>query len=340
LPVDAAVDAWLQFVACAALIAIAGTRLSRYGDVIADKTGLSGAWIGLVLLATVTSLPELVVGASAVTVADVPDIAVGDVMGSCVFNLAILVVVELVAGGESIYRRTSQGQILAAAFGIVLIGFAGVNIVLGSHGVAFPLGHIGAYTPIIVALYVLGVRAVFVYERSGIAAYVEQSADRYPQFTLAQAVLRYAAAAIVVLAAGIWLPFAASSLARAMDWQTTFVGTLFVAGATSLPELTVSIASIRMGAVDMAVANLLGSNLFNILVLAVDDVLYRRGPLLAHVSPLHATSALSAMVMTGIVIVGVLYRPRRRLVDPIGWIGFGLLTVYLLNTYVLYLRGE
>lgn len=209
MPADAAADAWLQFGTCAALIAIAGTRLSRYGDVIADKTGLSGAWIGLVLLA----------------------------------------IVALVAGGESIYRRVSQGQILAVAFGIVLIGFAGVNIVLGNHGFAFPLGHIGAYTPIIVALYVVAVRAVFVYERSGIAAYVEQSADRYPQFTLAQAALRYAAAAL-------------------------------------------------------------------------------------------AASAMSAMVMTGIVIVGVLYRPRRRLVGPIGWIGLGLLAVYLLNTYALYLGSE
>lgn len=171
MPADAAVDAWLQFVTCAALIAIAGTRLSRYGDVIADKTGVSGAWIGLVLLATVTSLPELVTGVSAVTVAAVPDIAVGDVMGSCVFNLAILVIVELLAGGDSIYRRASQGQILAATFGIVLIGFAGVNIVLGGHGLAFSIGHIGASTPIIVAIYVLAVRAVFVYERSGIAAY-------------------------------------------------------------------------------------------------------------------------------------------------------------------------
>ncbi len=78
---------WLQFVLCAGLIGIAGVRLSRYGDAIAGHTGLSRNWIGLVLLATVTSLPELVTGLSAVTLAAAPDIAVGDVLGSCVFNL-------------------------------------------------------------------------------------------------------------------------------------------------------------------------------------------------------------------------------------------------------------
>jgi cation:H+ antiporter len=333
-------DVWVQFAACAALIAFAGVHLSRYGDVIADKTGLSGSWIGLVLLATVTSLPELVTGISSVTVAMAPNIAVGDVLGSCVFNLAILVVLELLDRGESIYRRAGQGQILAAAFGIVLIGFAGLNIVLASHGVAFAVGRIGVYTPIILVLYVVAVRAVFVYERSQIAAYVERAADRYPQFTLAQAGLRYAAAALIVVAAGTWLPFVATRLARVMDWHTTFVGTLFVAGATSLPELVVSIASIRIGAMDMAIANLLGSNLFNVAILAVDDLLFRQGPLLAQVSPLHALSAMTAAVMTGIVIVGLLYRPRRRLVGAVGWIGLGLLSAYLLNTYALYYQGK
>ena len=340
MPANPVADVWVQFAACAALIAFAGVHLSRYGDVIADKTGLSGSWIGLVLLATVTSLPELVTGISSVTVAMAPNIAVGDVLGSCVFNLAILVVLELLDRGESIYRRAGQGQILAAAFGIVLIGFAGLNIVLASHGVAFAVGRMGVYTPIILVLYVVAVRAVFVYERSQMAAYVERAADRYPQFTLAQAGLRYAAAALVVVAAGTWLPFVATRLARVMDWHTTFVGTLFVAGATSLPELVVSVASIRMGALDMAIANLLGSNLFNIAILAVDDLLFRQGPLLAQVSPLHALSAMTAAVMTGIVIVGLLYRPRRRLVGAVGWIGLGLLSAYLLNTYALYYQGK
>ena len=86
---------WLQFILCVVIITIAGIKLSQYGDAIADKTGLGGTWIGVILLATVTSLPELVTGISAVTYANAPDIAVGDVLGSCVFNLLIIVILNM-----------------------------------------------------------------------------------------------------------------------------------------------------------------------------------------------------------------------------------------------------
>jgi len=331
---------WLQFSACAALIAVAGTKLSRYADVIADKTGLSGSWIGLILLATVTSLPELATGISSVTIADAPNIAVGDVLGSCVFNLAILVVLDFLHRGESVYRRANQGHILSAAFGIVLIGFTGLNLLLGDKAAALSIGHVGAFTPVIVVLYGIAMRAVFTYERDQTREFVEKIADRYPQLTLRRAVGRYAAAAIVIVAAGTWLPFIGVQLAGVMGWHRTFVGTLFVAMATSLPELAVTVAALRIGALDMAIANLLGSNLFNIVILALDDLLFLKGPLLARVSSLHAMSALSALVMTGIVIVGLLYRPQTRIFRAVGWISLGLLTVYLLNSFVLYLYGE
>lgn len=331
---------WLQLGLCAVLIAVAGTKLSRYADVIADKTGLSGNWIGLILLATVTSLPELATGISSVTIADAPNIAVGDVLGSCVFNLAILIVLDFLHRGESVYRRANQGHILSAGFGIVLIGFVGLNLLLGDKAAALAIGHVSASTPVIVLLYVIAMRAVFIYERNQTREFVEKIADRYPQLTLRRAVIRYAAAAMVIVAAGIWLPFLGVQLATIMGWHKTFVGTLFIAAATSLPELAVTVAALRIGALDMAIGNLLGSNLFNIVILALDDLFFLEGPLLAQVSSLHAMSALSALVMTGIVIVGLLYRPRTRVFGAVGWISLGLLTVYLLNSFVLYLYVE
>ncbi len=333
------VAVWLAFAACAALIGLAGPELSRSGDIIADKTGLSGNWIGLILLGTVTSLPELMTGLSSVTVADVPNIAVGDVLGSCVFNLLILVVIDFLYREAPVYRRAHQGHILSAGFGVVLIGFAALNLQVGPDGDTYAIGHVGLYTPIMVGLYLLAMRTVFRYERDQQEAFVEEAAERYPDITLRRAMRRFGIASVVVIGAGVALPFVGDRLAVAMGWQTTFVGSLFVAFATSVPELVVTVAALRFGAVNMAIANLLGSNLFDILILAVDDVFYRQGPLLSHVSPAHVFSAASAVIMTGLVIVSLLYRPARRLFRTVGWTSLGLFVIYLFNSYVVFLRG-
>jgi cation:H+ antiporter len=331
---------WFEFAVCAALIGMAGATLSRYADVISDKTGFSRGWIGLILLATVTSLPELITGISAVTLADLPNIAVGEIFGSCVFNLLILVVLDFMLREESVYRRAGQGHLLSAGFGVVLIGFAGLNVLLAGRTSAYAIGHVGPYTPVIALLYLIAMRSIFVYEQAQITEFAGQMADRHPEITLRTAIIRYAFAATVVVGAGALLPFVAAHLAQIMGWQNTFVGTLLVAGITSLPELVVTIAALRIGALDMAIANLLGSNLFNIAILTIEDLLFAKGPLLAHVSLAHAMSAMSAVVMTGVIIIGLVYRPKTRLFMGVGWISLSLLTFYLLNSYVIYLHGE
>ena len=331
---------WLEFALCTVLIGFAGPELSRSGDIIAEKTGISQNWIGLVMLATVTSLPELITGLSSVTIADVPEIAVGDVLGSCVFNLAILIVLDLMNRDGPIYFRAHQGHILAAGFGIVLIGWAGMSMLLAGHRFEFHIGHVGLYSPIMIGLYFIAIRTVFTYERNQREEFVEEVAEQYGDITLKQAVRRYLVGAVVLVAAGVWLPFVAADLSEAMGWRQTFVGTLLVAAVTSLPELVVTLAALRIGALNMAVANLLGSNLFNIFVLAIDDIAYLKGPILSHVSPVHAVSAFSAVVMTGIVVIGLLYRAKTRAFRYFDWISMSLFLIYLLNSYVLYVFGH
>jgi len=331
---------WLQFALCAALIGGAGYRLSLYADVIAEKSGLGRSWTGLILLASVTSLPELATGFSSVTVANVPNIAIGDALGSCVFNLVLVVILDFFHRGESVYTKVSQGHILSAAFGTVMIGFVGFNLLLGGRTDRLALGHVGIYSPIIVLLYVLAMRTVFHYERRQLAQRVEETVENYPRITLRRAVTGYGLASLVVVAAGIWLPFIGDDLAQVMGWHKTFVGTLFVAFATSVPELVVSLSALRLGALDMAIGNLFGSNLFDVLIVAIDDLLFLPGPILSHVSGLNVASALSAVMMTGVAIVGLLYRPTTRLFRTVGWISLFLLTLYLLNAYVLFLHAE
>jgi len=329
---------WLKFAVCAALIGMAGPVLTQYGDIIARLTGLSRSWIGLVLLATATSLPELFTGMSSVTVADEPNIAVGDALGSCVFNLMMLVILDEMSRDEPMYRRIDQGHVLTAGFGVILIGASGALILLSRNGLQYQLFHISIYTPFIIILYLVAIRAAFVYERR--MRPPPELIKTEAGITLRTALLRYFAAALVVVAAGSWLPFIGVEIAAQMGWQTTFVGTLLIAGATSVPEFVVTVSALRLGAVDMAIGNLLGSNLFDVLILAADDIAFTKGPLLSMVSPAHAISAFAAVIMSGIFIVALLYKPATRLLGTVGWVSLALLLVYLFSSYAIFLLGH
>jgi cation:H+ antiporter len=328
---------WLELGICAAVIAVAGSVLTRYGEIIARLTGLSRSWIGLVLLATATSLPELFTGVSAVTAAGAPNIAVGDALGSCVFNLLLLVLLDELSREEPMYRRIDQGHILTAGFGVIMIGAVGALILLSREQLDLRFFHISSYTPMILIVYLVAMRAAFDYER--------RSRSRQPteeiseELTLRTAVLRYLTAAAFVVAAGSWLPFIGQSIAETMGWKATFVGTLLIAGATSLPELVVTTSALRIGAVDMAIGNLLGSNLFDILVIGIDDLAYTKGPLLSSIGPAHAITAFAAVIMSGIFIVAMLFKPETRLRGTIGWVSLSMLVVYLFSSYAVYLHG-
>lgn len=327
---------WLQLLLCLAIIGYAGYFLSRCGDIIAEKTGMSASWVGLILLSTATSLPELVTGISAVTAAHAPDIAVGDVLGSTVFNLAILVLLDALYRRETLYSRAAQGHILSASLGTLLIAFAGFSILLDHAGMSPALGHIGLYSPFIVLVYLVSMRAVYGYERRTLAEYTGESVERYPDVTLSKAIRGYMLAAIAVVAAGSWLPFVAKDISGLMGWGQSFVGTLLVAAVTSAPEAAVTLSALRIGALDMAIANLLGSNLFDIIILAIDDSFYTKGPLLAHVDASHALTAFTAVMMSALVTVGFIFRPQQRIVLGLTWISLGLLMLYVLNSWILF----
>jgi cation:H+ antiporter len=320
--------AWLEFAACLAAIGYAGYHLTRYADAIAEKARISAGWAGLVLLATITSLPELMTGSSAVTVAGAPEIAIGDVLGSSVFNLFLLAVADAARRGQPIYAHASRGHIVSAAFGIALLGIVLAGLALGRAGPA--VGHVGWYSPVIAAVYAFAIHAVLRFERRLTPAALE-IAPRHPGLSLRAAVARYAMFAAAVIAAGVWLPFVGARLAAAMGWSDTFVGTLLVAIVTSMPEIVTTLAAVRIGAIDLAVGGVLGSNLFDVVIVAIDDLLYAKGPILADVSGAHAISATSAMVMSACLIGAFWIRPRRA-----WWINGTLAAVFLFNSWAVY----
>ena len=326
--------AWViaQFALCAALITVAGYVLSVSADRLADTYGWGRGWVGLALLATVTSLPELASGVSAVVWVDAPNLAVGNVLGACVFNLLFLAVVDLLQRDQPMYQQASASHLLAAAFGVVMLGLVVISLMLGARApVAFNLG---LYSPVLLALYLLGLRCVFAHEGAR-----STSAGRGTRTSPTRDLRRFGAAALVVLAAGSWLPNLADELATHLGWSRSFVGTLFMAVVTTLPEVAVTLSALRLGALDMAIGNLLGSNLFNLIILAVDDLFYLRGPLLADASPVHVGTSGAAVMMTGLVIVGLVMRPRGRVLRSVSWISVGLLAAYGLNATFVFLHG-
>lgn len=323
--------AWVQFGACMLAIGLAGVQLIRCGDAIAARSGLSRHWIGLILVATVTSLPELVTGLSAVTTAMAPDVAVGDALGSCVVNLAFIAIV-LLGGGSSLSIAGTRAHVMAAAFGILLLSVAGITIVLSmpAVGLAPRIGHVGWGSVALLALYLGAVRTL--YRHAGRDEAAAAAAAIAPTMTLRRALIGYAVAAAAIVAAGIALPHVAVRLAVLMGWSGSFVGTFLVALATSVPELATTLGAIRLGAVEMALANLLGSNLFDLLILAIDDLAYVAGPVYAAVSPLHAVTAMVACLMSATVIVALRARPPAP--PPLGMrtASLLLLALYLINS--------
>lgn len=167
--------AWVQFIGCTAMILFSGTKLSKYGDVIAEKTGMGRTWIGVVLIASVTSLPELITGISSVAIFDLPNIAAGDVLGSCRFNLVIIALLDPFDGSIPLSAKAHQGQVVTAGFGIMLLGLVCISIAAGTKLPAF--GWVGSYSLVFILIYLVAMRVVFLYEKKRIAEFIEEQAE-------------------------------------------------------------------------------------------------------------------------------------------------------------------
>jgi cation:H+ antiporter len=326
---------WVQFAATAVVIVLAGVRLARFGDVLGEKSGLGRSWIGVVLLAATTSLPELFTGFGATALAALPDIAVGDVLGSCMFNLLILSLMDAVQP-EPLSSRAHQSHALSIGFGLLLIGVAAVGLVSSDRVPA--IGWVGVYSPALILLYFVAMRVIFTHEQHRRARETAEVAQQlqYGEITLRAAVVHYSLAAVAVVAAALWLPRLGAALADETGLGDAFVGSLFVAITTSLPEIVVSLAAVRIGAVDLGIGNVLGSNLFNLLILGLDDVLYRQGPLLADAGPSHSVTLIAVVMMNALFLIGLTYKvAAKRFV--VTWDTGAIAAVYAMAVALSYL---
>jgi len=336
---------WLCFVVSLLVILFTGAKLSRYGDIISHRTGLGGAWIGLVLLAGVTSLPELVTGVSAIVVVEAPDLAVSSVLGSCVYNLLIIAILDFIYRPGTIYGGIQHGHSLSAGFGVILLGAAASAIFLQNQPVGpIAIGHIGPYTIAAPIIYLIAMRSILHFERrvDDVVVIVglserDTEASGAAHLSLRQVFFFFLMNAAVLVITAIELPLIGEALAQRMGWEETFVGTVFLALVTSVPEIVISVQAVMIGAVDLAIGGVLGSNLFDLVILAIEDLVYTQGPILGAASPDNVLTAIAALTMTGIAIVGLCSRPKARVFRLVGWASLGLLAVGIFAGMVLLL---
>lgn len=301
----------LGFAACAAVIIYSGTKLAKYGDKIAELTGWGKAWVGLILMASVTSLPELMTGISAVAIVKAPNLAAGDIFGSCVFNLLILSVLDARIK-KPLFSMVKSSHIVAAVFGIILLTVTGMAIFLANETPT--ILWVSSFTFVIFGLYLISIWGIFKYEHTALmeSPSINVEHTNYNPAELKKTIGNYALHALIVISAAVLLPYFGEFIASHTGLSNSFFGTVFLAAATSLPELVVSLAALRIGALDMAVGNLLGSNVFNMFILGIDDVFYREGSLFNAISTSHLLSVFITIMMTAVVGLGLLFKPKKK----------------------------
>jgi cation:H+ antiporter len=296
---------WLVFGASSLAIVVAGSLLARFADVISDRTGLGGLWIGSVLLAFTTSLPELVTDVSAARQGSI-DLAAGDLFGSSMTNMAVLGFIGLSFRSRRLLQSVALENVLTATLAIALTGIAVLFILAPSD---LGLGFIGLGPLVIAILYVAGIA---IFREVHVKASASAQQPSASTLSLPKAMAGFLLCAAAILAAGPFLADSATDIAAETGIGQTFFGTLAVAAVTSLPELVVSVSAMRLGALDLAVGNLVGSNATNMALLFPVDLAYNDGSLLHDANAALVTAALAAVVLMAIGIGAIVLKAERR----------------------------
>lgn len=358
----AALPLWgllLAFAAAAAVVWFAGVRITRHAGTISERTGAGDALVGVVLLGLVTSLPEIAASVTGAMRGEAA-LAANNMLGGLAFQVAILAVADAFVGREALTSTVAEpGVLLQATLNLVLLTLVAAGIVAGE--VALP-GGIGAWSLSLVAAYLLSVWLIADFRdrrtwhpadhdrpRGAVDSRDEDAAEagdmaRKPdgveggeggEGSLRRSVLWVAGLALVVLAAGYLLTLSAEGIARETGLGTSFVGAVLLAAGTSLPELSTSIAAVRMRRYSLALGDVFGTNLVDVALIFLVDAVYQGPPVLGELGAFSVFAALAGTMTTIVYVVGLLER-RDRTVARIGVDSIVVLLVYLGGLAVLY----
>ena len=321
-----------------AVLLTAGVRFTTIVDELADRTGIGEALAGAVLLGATTSLPGLVTSISGAAAGDA-GFAISNALGGIAVQTTFLAVADLTYRGVNLEHAAAsmpnivQSMMLIALIGVVLAGAGSPDVTLwGIHPA----------TVILVAVYGYGLVLARRANEDPMwqPLHTDQTVEDEPDEEGSGASTRrlwteFAALAATVGGVGWLIGQSGLALADRTGLSGSLVGGLFTSVITSLPELVTVLAAVRIGAVTLAVADIIGGNTFDVLFVAAADVAYRGG------SIYHAADA-SAIFLTALTVLltatlaaGMLGRERRH----IGFEGVGILLFYGLGVVSLVALG-
>lgn len=259
---------YLAYIIVAIAVVLLSNKASEYVDLLDKKTKLSGAFIGGVMLSAVTSLPELFTSISSTLMLDKPGLCIGNILGSDLFNLTILAVLILVA-----FRPFSEAKVAKSHIAVsVFVSLIYVVLLLNMWGVLdFNILTVNITSIIVIVLYIIGIKSMSGEDGSETAVGEEEVESN---LTVKQIGIRFALVSVGIITLSILITYITDSIATRLNLGAGLAGALFLGIATSLPELASTIALFRMRNFNIAIGNIIGSNIFNFLILAIVDVLY------------------------------------------------------------------
>lgn len=322
---------WIGFILTAAVIVFAGSKLCVLAEKLAEDFHISSSAVGLLLVSIITSLPELSTSLGAVLNVGRPDLAVGNNLGSDLFNLMIIALCDLLFRRGGLLRQAQTGARPLVNYLIMLSGIL-LTLLLPNRielfGARFNIGSL-----LVIAFYLITFLRT---HRAGQMPLQEADLiepDRPDERK--KTVLLFAGASIVIVASGIILARLGDRIAEQTGLEQSFVGTLFLALATSLPELTVSITALKTGSIDLMLGNLVGSNMFNVFVTAIADLAYRNEAL--HIPDNVSVGLLIPGGCAGLMALTVMLAGRqKKRARFIAWESAVMILIYLTALFALY----
>ena len=265
---------WLLiYLVLASLVIFLSIKLSKYVDLLDKKTKIAGALLGGILLAGVTSLPELFTSLTGTLIVGKNDLVLGNIMGSDFFDIMIFGVVYFLFFKKFTEGKVGKQHYMSCLFtALMLVAVTIAAFVFDRNG--WLLGWFNPMSLVIIAIYVVSLILTPKTEEK------EDNEEVDSHLTVKQIWIRFTLASIILIAASITVTIVTDKVVVGFGIGETFGGSLFLGVATSLPEVTATLALCKKKNFDAAYGDIIGSCTFNVIILGIADaVSFRAGPL-------------------------------------------------------------